>query len=142
MPALPSLDFSRAKSALSDVMTRVVHEHRPSVISRRRGKERMLLVRADDLVRYLGAFRFEVEEVVDRGEVTLALPRLGLLGFGRTRDEALDDLLEELRLYARDYFERASFYAATDRAEHAPWLLRFALTPAEEQRAVLADAVA
>ena len=136
-PAIPSLDFSRAKSALSDVMTRVVHEHRPSVVSRRRGKERMLLVRADDLVRYLEPFRFELETTVEGGEVTIALPSLSLLGFGATEDEALDDLVVELRLYARDYFERASFYAATDRATHAPWLLRFALAPAEEQRALL-----
>ena len=136
-PPLPLIDFSRAKSLLSDVMTRVVHEHRPSVISRHRGKERMALVRADDLVRYLSAFRFEVEVVDDEGEVTAALPRFGLLGFGTTRDEALDDLLAETRLYAGDFFERQGFYEATDRAEHAPWLLRFALVPPADQRALL-----
>src|SRR3990172_4088471 len=97
--ALPSLDFSRAKSALSDLMTRVVHEHRPSVVSRHRGKERMLLVRADDLATYLGSFGFEVELVEDGDEVTAALPRLGLLGFGASREEAIDDLLVELRAY-------------------------------------------
>ncbi len=136
-PALPLIDFSRAKSLLSDVMTRVVHEHRPSVVSRHRGKERMALVRADDLVRYLDAFRFEVEVVEDGGEVTAALPRFGLLGFGTTRDEAFDDLLAEIRLYAADFFERQGFYDATDRAEHAPWLLRFALVPPADQRALL-----
>ena len=138
VPTLPLLDFSRAKGTLSDVMTRVVHEHRPSVVSRHSGKERMLLVRTDDLARYLGAFSFDVEVVEDEGEVTAALANLGLLGFGPNRDEAIDDLLVELRAYASDYFERASFYAATDRAEHAPWLLRFALTPATAQRALLA----
>jgi hypothetical protein len=136
-PTLASLDFSRAKSALSDLMTQVVHEHRPRVVSRHRGKERMLLVRTDDLAGYLSSFRFETEVVDEDGEVTVALPRLGLLGFGKTRDEALADLLEELRAYARDFFERSSFYAATDRADHAPWLLRFALTPAERQRELL-----
>jgi len=140
IPTLPSLDFSRAKGALSDVMTRVIHEHRPSVVSRHRGKERMLLVRTDDLARYLVAFSFDLELAEDEGEVTAALPGLGVLGFGANHDEAIDDLLVELRVYAADYFERASFYAATDRAEHAPWLLRFALTPAAEQRALLAPA--
>src|SRR5712692_7927598 len=139
-PALPSLDFSRAKSTLSAVMTEVVHEHRPRVVSRHRGKERMLLVRADDLARFLGEFRFEAEVIADGGEVTIALSRLGVLGFGTTVDEALEDLLVELRAYARDYFERASFYAATDRAEHAPWLLRFALTPPDQQLHLLRDA--
>ena len=139
-PPLPSLDFSRAKGALSDVMTRVVHEHRPSVVSRHRGKEQMLLVRTDDLARYLSAFRFETEVVTEEREVTIALPRFGLLGFGSTAEEATEDLVQELRAYARDYFERASFYAATDRADHAPWLLRFALTPLAEQQALLHEA--
>ena len=138
-PTLTSFDFSRAKSALSDLMTQVVHEHRPRVVSRHRGKERMLLVRTDDLAEYLSSFRFEPEVVDDKGEVTVALPRFGLLGFGKTRDDALADLLEELRAYARDFFERASFYAATDRAEHAPWLLRFALTPPERQLGLLGE---
>lgn len=138
IPALPSIDFSRAKSELSDVMTRVVHEHRPSIVSRHRGKERMLLVRTDDLARHLSGYAFEVEVVEDVGEFTAALPRLGVLGFGETRDAALDDLVVELREYAADYFERAHFYAATDRAAHAPWLLRFALTPPSEQRDLLA----
>ncbi len=140
MAALPVLDFSRAKSALSDVMTRVVHEHRPSIVSRHRGKERMLLVRTDDLARYLDGFRLEVEVTEDEGETTVVLSRLGILGFGATREEALRDALVELRAYARDYFERASFYAATDRAAHAPWLLRFALTHAEDQVGLLQPA--
>jgi hypothetical protein len=141
IPAIPSLDFSRAKSALSDVMTRVVHEHRPSVVSRHRGKERMVLLRTDDLTRFLSSFGFDLELVEDGDEVTAIVPALGMLGFGATRDEAIDDLLRELRAYAVDYFERASYYAATHRAAHAPWLLRFALTPASEQRALLVEPV-
>lgn len=141
-PPLPLIDFSRAKSVLSDVMTRVVHEHRPSVVSRHRGKEQMVLLRTDDLVRYLDTFRFEVELVQDGDEATAALPRLGLLGFGATREEAIDDLLSELRLYAADYFERQAFYEATDRADQAPWLLRFALVAPADQRALLDEATA
>ena len=137
---LPSVDFSRAKNELSHVMSRVVHEHVPSIVSRHRGRERMLLVRTDDLARHLSAFEFDVEIAEDGGEVTAALPKLGLLGFGSNPEEALADLLVELRAYAADYFERASFYAATDRADHAPWLLRFAVTPAAEQGALLSGA--
>ncbi len=136
-PTLSSLDFSRAKSALSDLMTQVVHEHRPRVVSRHRGKERMLLVRTDDLADYLGSFKFETETVTDENEVTVALPALGLLGFGKDVEQAREDLLVELRAYARDFFERAAFYAATDRAAHAPWLLRFAVTPPERQPELL-----
>ena len=138
-PTLSALDFSRAKSALSELMTQVVHEHRPRVVSRHRGKEQMLLVRTDDLADYLSSFRFDLETVTEKGEVTLALPALGLLGFGKTAEEARKDLLVELRAYARDFFERATFYAATDRAAHAPWLLRFAVTPPERQLELLGE---
>jgi Antitoxin of toxin-antitoxin, RelE / RelB, TA system len=134
---LTTTDFSRAKTALSQLMTHVVYEHRPRMISRRRGKERMLLVRAEDLAEYLHSFRFKIEKIEDEGEVTLALPTLGILGFGQTIDDARADLLTELRAYAHDYFDRSTFYAETDRAAHAPWLLRFAVTPPERQLELL-----
>lgn len=130
---LTSLDFSRAKSALSDVMTQVVHEHSPRLVSRHRGKEQMLLVRAEDLAHYLDSFRFEPKVVIDSGEVTVELQDLGVLGFGESLESAMEDLVAELRAYARRFFERSGFYMHTDRARHAPWLLRFALTPPERQ---------
>jgi Antitoxin of toxin-antitoxin, RelE / RelB, TA system len=135
--ALPSLDFSQAKSTLSDVMTQVVHGHQPRIVSRHRGKEQMLVVGTDDLARYLDTFRFDPEVVIDEGEVTVELAELGVLGFGETVEAAMEDLLGELRLYSARFFERPSFYMHTDRAHHAPWLLRFALTPAEHQLGLL-----
>ena len=135
--ALASLDFSRAKSTLSELMTQVVHGHAPRIVSRHRGKEEMVLVATDDLARFLESFRFDPQVTIDVGEVTTALPDLGLLGFGETLEDAMADLVEELRLYAGDFFERASFYAETDRADHAPWLLRFALTPPDRQLELL-----
>jgi len=81
--------------------------------------------------------RFDPRVTIGAGEVTAKLQHLGVLGFGETLDDAMLDLVEELRLYASDFFERASFYAGTDRAEHAPWLLRFALTPPNRQLELL-----
>src|SRR5688572_25997937 len=137
MTALPSLDFSRAKSTLSELMTQVVHEHSPRVVSRHRGKEEMVLVATGDLARFLDSFRFDPRVVVEADDATAELPELGVLGFGETLEEAMEDLVEELRVYSRDFFERASFYAETDRAGHAPWLLRFALTPPDQQLELL-----
>jgi antitoxin YefM len=134
---LASLDFSRAKSTLSELMTQVVHGHAPRIVSRHRGKEEMVLVATDDLARFLESFRFDPRVAIDGDEVTIELGQLGLLGFGETLEAAMEDLVRELRLYAGDFFERASFYAETDRAVHAPWLLRFALTPPERQLELL-----
>ena len=134
---LPSIDFSQAKSSLSALMTEVVHRHSPRIVSRHGGKEEMVLVGSDDLALFLDSFRFDPRVTIDGGEATVELAELGLLGFGETLEEAMEDLREELRAYAQDFFERASFYAETDRAGHAPWLLRFALTPPDEQLELL-----
>src|SRR4051794_26779186 len=100
---LPERQFSKAKSELSDVMDEVVHKHRPQVVSRS-GKERMLLVRPDDVRRWLDTFRLSLRVVLDEGEVTITAGPLGLSGFGESLDTALDDLLEEIRAYTQRFF--------------------------------------
>jgi len=114
-------------------MTHVVHDRSPQIISRHRGKEEMLLVGTRDLAEFLDSFRFEPRLTIEPGEVTAELEQLGLVGLGESTEQAMQDLVDELRLYARDFFERASFYAETERAAHAPWLLRFAITPPDRQ---------
>jgi hypothetical protein len=71
--------------------------------------------------------------------VTAELAQFGLLGFGETVDEALDDLLTELRAYAQRFFDRSGPHMQSDRREHGPWLLRVALTPADEQHLLLIE---
>jgi hypothetical protein len=141
--ALPKLDFSPAKTALSEVMTRVIYEHQPQVVSRHSGREEMLLIRPDDLASILGEFRFHASMVVNEGEATVEVAPVGVIGFGDSIDEAIADAATELNRYAQRYFEGWSFYRETDRAAHAPWLLRFALTDREHQTDLLiADAQA
>jgi len=136
---LPAIDFSDAKAHLSDVMASVVHQRQPRLVRRHRGKEAMLLVPPDDLARALRTFRFDASVIHSEGETTVALEQFGVLGFGKTLEEALADALEELRAYAQRYFADTAFYAKTDRAGHWPWLLRLALTPPEQQTALLLD---
>lgn len=134
---LPERQFSEAKSALSDVMNEVVHGHRPLVVQRHHGKESMLLVRPDDVRRWLDTFRLNLRVVLDEGEVSLVADPVGVFGFGDSLDSAVDDLLVELRAYVQRFFERPQFYAETQAARHEPWLARFALTHSDEQRELL-----
>ena len=136
-PAVPTMDFSPAKSQLSDVMTQVFHGHQPRIVSRHHGKEQMLLVRPDDLVTMLGEHRLDVRAVYDQDEVTLRVPDMGVLGFGATVDEAIDDLLDELRAYASRFFREPARFMATSRGGHAAALLRFAVADEHEQRRML-----
>lgn len=134
---VPTIDFSPAKSQLSEYMTRVFHYHQPHLVSRHHGKEQMLLLRPDDLVAMLGDRQFDVRAVYDSDEVTLRIPDLGVLGFGETLDEAVDDLLEEVRDYATRFFEEPARFMATSRRSHAATLLRFALADEDEQRRMI-----
>lgn len=98
----------------------------------------MLLVRPDDARRWLDTFRFALDVTLDEGEVAVFAEPVGVLGVGDSLDAALDDLVVELGSYAHRFFvERPQFYAQTRAAQHGPWLLRFALTPSDEQRALL-----
>jgi enoyl-CoA hydratase/carnithine racemase len=136
-PPVPTIDFSPAKSQLSEVMTQVFHGHQPRIVSRHHGKEQMLLVRPDDLVAMLGDHRIDVQAVYDADDVTLRVPDMGVLGFGETLDEAVDDLLDELRAYATRFFREPARFLATTRGAHAAALLRFALSDEDEQRRML-----
>jgi hypothetical protein len=134
---VPTIDFSPAKSQLSEVMTQVFHGHQPRIVSRHHGKEQMLLVRPDDLVAMLGDHRLDVQAVYDADEVTLRIPDMGVLGFGDTLDEAVDDLIVELRAYATRFFREPARFLATSRGAHAAALLRFALADEDAQRRML-----
>lgn len=136
---VPTTDFSPAKSHLSELMTDVFHGHRLRLVSRHHGKEQMLLVRPDDLAAMLGDQRLDVQAVYDAGEVTLRVPEMGVLGFGETLDEAIDDLLVELRAYAARFFREPARFLATNRATHAAALLRFALASEDDQRRMLGE---
>jgi hypothetical protein len=133
------IGFGRAKAGLSELMTEVVHGHHLRLVRRHHGKEAMLLVAPNDLddLLDLARYRFDPQVTIDKDEVTVALRDLGVLGFGDSAAEAMEDLVEELRAYATRFFERWSFYRETDRRKHAPWLLRFALTPSDRQLELL-----
>ena len=130
---VPTHDFSPAKVHLSELMSKVVHTHQPQLIQRFAGKEEMLLMQSGDLARLLSSFRFQPQVTMSDGEMTASLPDFKLLGFGPTTEEAVSDLVEELRAVTKRFFEKPAFYLETERAAQFPWLLRFALTPEEQQ---------
>ncbi len=137
LETIPTRPFSQAKAELSALMDQVVHEHRPAVIERRR--EAMVALSLPDMRELLAPFRLEPRVSAGRKQTTATLDDLGLVGVGRDVDAAIDDLLEEIRAYSADFVARYSFFMQTDRRAHAPYVLRFALTPAEEQRALLVE---
>jgi prevent-host-death family protein len=132
-PLLPQEAFAQAKAKLSDLMDRAVHDHRLQVIDRHRGKEQAVLVSVDDLELLLEAFEFHPKASVSEGEFVIRLPELNLVAGGSSYEQALDELVELAEAQARNFLGRLDFYMQTDRRGQAAWLLKVALTPAEER---------
>jgi hypothetical protein len=114
--------------------------HDPQLISRR-GKDSLTLPAAEQaLLEILTHFRFSPKVSVSEGEFVVRLPELQLIAGGENLDVALDELVELIECYADDFFDRYEFFRHTDRRQHYPWLLRFALTSPEHRRELLAEA--
>lgn len=88
------------------------------------------------LLRDLGV-RFEPRVSVSEGEFVAVLPELQIVAGGPSFEEAMADLVDAVEAYADDFFSRLDFYRETDRWEHAPLLLLFALTPESERGELL-----
>jgi predicted RNase H-like HicB family nuclease len=134
--------FAQAKARLSELMSQAVHHHQPVLIDRHRGRERALLVGAEDVAALLESFRFEPVVGLSDGEFVVRLPQINLIAGGESYEDAIAELVELIEEYAEDFLERWEFYRHTNRWQHAPWLLRFALTPPTERRDLLTRAAA
>ena len=125
--------FAQAKAHLSDLMDQAVHQHRMQLIDRHRGKERAVLVSVADLGLLLEGFRFEPKVSVSDGVFVIRLPELGLVAGGSTYEEALGELVELAEQQAENFLDRLDFYMQTERRTQLAWLLKVALTPAEDR---------
>src|SRR6476469_4496701 len=131
---VPTIDFSPAKAHLSDVMTEVFHQHQVTMVSRHHGKEQMMLMRPDALLAMLPADPFETDVAYDAAGEVVTVPSLGVIGLGDTTDLAIDDLVVELRAYAKRFFENPARYVAAGQGDRAASLLVFALVDRAQQR--------
>lgn len=135
-PLLAQEAFAQAKARLSDLMDQAVHDHRPQLIDRHRGKEQAVLVSVADLEMLLEGFEFHPKVSVSEGEFVIRLPELGLIAAGASYQAALDELVELAEQQALDFLGRLDFFMQTDRRGQLGWLLKFALAPAAERRAL------
>lgn len=133
-----TVSFSDVKDNFSAFVSSVVREHLPQIIERSRGKEAALVLPLADVLPALAACKFDAKLSV--GESVIAtLPQFGLVARADSVEGALEALAAELSDYCEDFFTDFDFYRHTERIAHLPWLLRFALTPAEDRVAVLTE---
>lgn len=134
--------FSEARRQFSALYDSIYNSLKPVVIRRGR-QEEVLLLRKDMLKSLLEKFSlkavaFEEED----GSVTLALDELDVAVNAPSLEEAVSDLVQELKIYARDYLDRAQlFLNAPNRRHHLPYILRVALCNSDEEVKGLVEVV-
>jgi hypothetical protein len=112
----------------------VWHQFLPAVVKRHQTEE-VLLVRRDLQEDILRAYTFKPEVLQEEdGSVTLALDEIELAVNAPTFEEAIQELVREMKVYAEDYKERIQlFLHAPNRRRHFPYVLRIWLCDSDEE---------
>jgi hypothetical protein len=136
----PSRTVADAKSHLADIMRDAIYASTPQIIVRgRSGKERVVVVNPEQFAEALAGYRFDPEVVFSDGEVVVRVEQLGILAAGATFEEAVEDAVRQIREYAQEYFRDWPLYSRTDRRSHLPLLMRFCVTPEDQQSLLLVE---
>ncbi len=122
---LAEIRFTNARRSLTDLFDGVWHRSLPTIVTRRRNEE-ILLLRRDLQQDILKAYTFEPEVLSEEdGSITLALEELELVVNAPTLEEAVSEMVKEMTVYAADYKERIQvFLNAPNRRGHFPYILR------------------
>jgi hypothetical protein len=131
---LEEVKFTSARSSLSDLFDQVWHRFLPAVVKRHQAEE-VLLVRRDLQEDILRAYAFKPEVLHEEdGSVTLAIDELELAVNAPTLEEAIQELIREIKIYAEDYKDRIQlFLHAPNRRGHFPYVLRVWLCDSDEE---------
>lgn len=132
--------FSEARRQFSALYDSIYNSLRPAVIRRGR-EEEILLLRKDIFTSMLEKFPLRAEVLEeDDGSVTLALDQLDIAVNAPSLEQAMDELVQELKIYAQDYLDRAQlFLNAPNRRHHLPYVLRIALCGSDEEIKALVE---
>jgi len=133
MRMLTEVQFTKARKNLTEIFDSVWHRFMPALIKRRQA-EAVLLVRRDLQEDILRAYEFKPEVLPEEdGSVTLALDELGIAVNAATFEEAVEELIREIKIYAEDYVKRPElFINASNRRGHFPYVLRIWLCNNEQ----------
>lgn len=125
---LAEFQFTDARKDFSSLYNEVFNTFKPIVIKRKQVEE-VAVLRTDLLKMVLSNYSMKPEVCgeVD-GSTTISLDQLEIYSNGETFDEALFQLIQDLKFYAQDYIERSQlFLNAPNRREHFPYILRILL---------------
>lgn len=131
---LTEINFAEARQGLTKLFDSVWHGSLPAIVNRRRAEEVLLLRR--DLQEYiLQTYAFKPEVLPEEdGSITVSLNEVDIAVNAQTLDEALNELVKELKIYAEDYRNKLQlFLHAPNRRGHFPYILRVWLCDSDQQ---------
>lgn len=134
MTMLSELNLTEARKEFSTLYDQVFNMYQPAIIKRKKSEEVMVL-RVDQQKMLLANYSLKPEIIhEDNNSITLALDSLELYSNGSNLDEAVNELINDLKVYASDYIQRSQlFLNAPNRKSHFPFILRVLLCESDEE---------
>ena len=134
MTMLAELQFTEARNQFSTLYDSVFNSFNPTIINRKQ-TEQVALLRVDLLKMVLEDYKLSPEVIKeDDDSITLALDSLELYSNNSTLDLAAIDLIDDLKLYAKDYMDRSQlFLQSPNRKSHFPYVLKVLLCDNDEE---------
>lgn len=116
------MNATKARSQFSEFIDSVVRD-KPQFMKRNR--DVILSFSEAQVEQLLSKYRFNVQvEVEEDDSFTVVMDEMDLIGAGDTKDEAIDDLAEQMVEYAQEYYQEFSLYSQSpNRADHFPYIL-------------------
>lgn len=128
MSMLSELNLTEARKSFSTVYNEVFNTFKPTIVKRRKTEE-VLLLRVDLQKMLLSYFPLKPKIITeDDNSITLTLDQLEIYANAPTMEEAIQELISDLRQYAHDYIQRSQlFLLSPNRRAHFPYVLRIML---------------
>ena len=114
---LNEVKFTEARNDLSNLYNKVYYELNPVIIQRKQ-TEQVIVLPVDMQKLLLEEYTFKPEKLSEEdGSITLTLDKLEIYANADTLENAIAELVQDIKYYAQDYLKRS----------HFPYILRVLL---------------
>lgn len=144
MTMFMEIGFTEARRSLTGVIDRVQNLIPVVIQPRKQSEEPTFLFKKTVVQQLLSEYKYKVRLVdEEKGSYAYWLDTLDLYGYGETKEEALNSLVEDLVIYSQQYLQHPERYVSSpNRKDHLPYVLKVmcCADAAEVKRMVLQDA--
>jgi antitoxin YefM len=126
MTMLAELKFTEARREFTSVIDRV-QSLMPIVIQpRKQSEENTFLFKETLVLEMLSMFKFDIKLIDEKPDAySYWSTNLGIYGYGETKDQAYDSLVDDLIIYSKQYIDNpARYFNSPNRRAHLPYVLK------------------